>query len=52
MYLIRKLVTKDKNRLINDEFNLDLTYITPWLIAMSFPSSGIESFYRNPISEV
>ena len=34
------------------DVNLDLTYITPNIIAMSYPSSGIEAMYRNRIEEV
>ena len=35
-----------------DGFDLDLTYVTENVIAMSFPSSGSQSMYRNPIGEV
>uniref|UniRef100_A0A8L0DVF0 Phosphatidylinositol-3,4,5-trisphosphate 3-phosphatase n=1 Tax=Oncorhynchus mykiss TaxID=8022 RepID=A0A8L0DVF0_ONCMY len=33
-------------------FDLDLTYVTDRVIAMSFPSSGKQALYRNPIREV
>ena len=33
-------------------FDLDLSYITPSLIAMSVPSSGGTALYRNPMPEV
>lgn len=52
MDYIRELLSGNKQRLKNDEYNLDLTYITPRIIAMSYPASGIESFYRNPIGQV
>ncbi|CAG0903994.1 unnamed protein product [Cyprideis torosa] len=35
-----------------DGFDLDLTYVTPRVIAMSYPSSGKMRFYRNNINEV
>uniref|UniRef100_F7AUS6 Phosphatidylinositol 3,4,5-trisphosphate 3-phosphatase TPTE2-like n=1 Tax=Monodelphis domestica TaxID=13616 RepID=F7AUS6_MONDO len=49
---IRKMVSENKRRYKKDGFDLDLTYVTDNVIAMSFPSSGRESFYRNPIKEV
>ncbi|XP_028638703.1 phosphatidylinositol 3,4,5-trisphosphate 3-phosphatase TPTE2-like [Grammomys surdaster] len=50
--LTRQLVSGNKRRYRKDGFDLDLTYVTERIIAMSFPSSGRESFYRNPIKEV
>ncbi|XP_042541443.1 phosphatidylinositol 3,4,5-trisphosphate 3-phosphatase TPTE2-like [Dipodomys spectabilis] len=47
--VIRRLVSGNKGRYEKDGFDLDLTYITERLIAMSFPSSGKHSFYRNPM---
>uniref|UniRef100_A0A803TCN1 Phosphatase tensin-type domain-containing protein n=1 Tax=Anolis carolinensis TaxID=28377 RepID=A0A803TCN1_ANOCA len=35
-----------------DGFDLDLTYVTARIIAISFPSSGQQAFYRNPIKAV
>ena len=49
---IRDKVSQDKKRFIDSNFNLDLTYITPWIVAMSFPASGFEKTYRNDIEEV
>lgn len=49
---IRKLVSGNRRRFTEDKINLDLTYITPQIIAMSYPSQGIESMYRNPIDRV
>ncbi|XP_068720125.1 phosphatidylinositol 3,4,5-trisphosphate 3-phosphatase TPTE2-like [Montipora capricornis] len=48
----RRMVSQNKRRYRNDGFDLDLTYITERVIAMSFPSSGKHKLYRNPISEV
>jgi phosphatidylinositol-3,4,5-trisphosphate 3-phosphatase/dual-specificity protein phosphatase PTEN len=52
--VVRKLVSKKKKRFVDEKngFNLDLTYITPRIIAMGFPSTGIEAVYRNPMPEV
>eukprot|EP01132_Coremiostelium_polycephalum_P001283 gene1283-1619_t len=50
---LRTAVSKDKNRFIDDNFNLDLTYITNRIIAMGFPSyDPLESTFRNTRSEV
>lgn len=48
----RHLVSQNKRRYQKDGFDLDLTYVTDRVIAMSFPSSGRMAMYRNPIKEV
>ncbi|XP_076800639.1 phosphatidylinositol 3,4,5-trisphosphate 3-phosphatase TPTE2-like [Clavelina lepadiformis] len=48
----RQTVSQNKRRYQKDGFDLDLTYVTDNVIAMSFPSSGMQSFFRNPIAEV
>eukprot|EP01103_Thecamoeba_quadrilineata_P002230 TRINITY_DN12222_c0_g1_i1.p1 TRINITY_DN12222_c0_g1~~TRINITY_DN12222_c0_g1_i1.p1 ORF type:complete len:635 (+),score=96.33 TRINITY_DN12222_c0_g1_i1:69-1973(+) len=49
---LRAAVSADKQRYKDGEFDLDLTYITDRLIAMSFPAEGVESTYRNWIDDV
>jgi len=47
MEALRMIVSGKKRRLITEEYNLDLSYITPRLIAMSFPGEGLEKLFRN-----
>lgn len=50
--LARHLVSGSKRRTQTGDFDLDLTYITPRMIALGLPASGLERLYRNPLSEV
>jgi protein-tyrosine phosphatase len=51
--ILRHLVSGSNRRFTQGtEFDLDLTYITPRMIAMGFPSVGIEANYRNPADKV
>ena len=52
MNIIRQKVSRSRKRFVDEEYNLDLTYITPQIIATSYPSTGIEASYRNPAAEV
>lgn len=52
MNFLREMVSKNKVRFKDEDYNLDLTYITPRIIAMSFPALGFESMYRNKIKDV
>lgn len=54
-YLRKKVAGKHKIRLEEEGFNLDMTYITPRIIAMSFPASvksGFQFLYRNRVDHV
>lgn len=52
MDLMRTLVSGEKNRFQDRKYNLDLTYITPRIIAMAYPAEGFEKLYRNDINTV
>ncbi len=52
MNLIRSIVSGSRKRYKQHGYDLDLTYITERIIAMSFPASGLESTYRNHIKSV
>jgi len=49
---IRGKVSKKKLRFLQDGFDLDLSYITPRLLAMGYPSDGLEGQYRNNVRDV
>jgi len=49
---IRGAVSKKKRRYQKNGFDLDLTYVTPRIIAMGFPSENVEAAFRNPMKEV
>lgn len=40
MNLLRKAVAGKKNRIIESDYNLDISYITPRILSMSFPGEG------------
>eukprot|EP00761_Pharyngomonas_kirbyi_P007368 gb/GECH01007378.1/.p1 GENE.gb/GECH01007378.1/~~gb/GECH01007378.1/.p1 ORF type:complete len:387 (+),score=99.92 gb/GECH01007378.1/:1-1161(+) len=52
MNLVRRKVSKNKRRHKQDDFDLDLTYITPQIVAMGFPSIKVEGLYRNKMADV
>ena len=50
--IMKRLVSKQKRRLQNEKFDLDMSYITERVIAMGFPSVGCETIYRNSLTDV
>lgn len=49
---IKYKVSQGRNRYVDEKYDLDLSYITPNIIAMGFPAEGLTSYYRNDINEV
>jgi len=49
---LRSIISGDKRRYTADGYNLDLTYITPRLIAMGLPGQGVSTLWRNRVEEV
>lgn len=49
---VRRVVSQTRRRTQEDGFDLDLTYITPTLVAMAFPGTGTTAFYRNRAKDV
>lgn len=49
---LRKIVSGKRKRFVDENYNLDVTYITDRVLAMSFPASGLETMYRNSMGDV
>jgi len=49
---VRQRISENKRRYQVDGYDLDLTYVTTNIIAMSFPSKGTKAVYRNKIDQV
>jgi len=52
MNYIREIVSGKKKRMKDAGYNLDLSYICPRIIGMSFPAEGLETTFRNNIKDV
>lgn len=50
--ILKYTVSRGRSRHVDHEFDLDLTYITDRIIAMSFPATGLETTYRNDLKDV
>lgn len=49
---IRNLVSKKRRRMLVAGYDLDMTYITDQVLAMSFPAEHMRAMYRNPLWQV
>ena len=52
MDYVRRKVSGQKKRYLKDGYDLDLSYITPRIVAMSLPGEGVHKVYRNSINSV
>ena len=50
--LFKRLVSKQKRRFQDSTFDLDMSYITEKVIAMGYPSTGMETLYRNSLADI
>ena len=50
--IMKRLVSKQKRRYQDENFDLDMSYITDRVIAMGYPSIGCETVYRNSLVDV
>ena len=49
---LKEIVSEGRIRMHRRNYDLDLVYITKRIIAMGYPATGCESFYRNSFSDV
>lgn len=49
---VRNLVSKQRRRLLVGGYDLDMSYITDRILAMSFPAERMRAVYRNPLWQV
>ncbi|XP_050227814.1 phosphatidylinositol 3,4,5-trisphosphate 3-phosphatase and protein-tyrosine-phosphatase PTEN1 [Mercurialis annua] len=49
---IRNLVSKHRRRMLVAGYDLDMSYITDKVLAMSFPAERMRAMYRNPLWQV
>ena len=49
---IKEMVSEGRIRMHKRNYDLDLVYITRRIIAMGYPATGCESFYRNSFADV
>ncbi|KAJ4826307.1 Phosphatidylinositol 3,4,5-trisphosphate 3-phosphatase and protein-tyrosine-phosphatase pten1 [Turnera subulata] len=49
---IRSLVSKHRRRMVVAGYDLDMSYITDNVLAMSFPAERMRAVYRNPLWQV
>lgn len=51
-FCIRNLVSKQRRRMLVGGYDLDMTYISDRILAMSFPAEHVRAVYRNPLWQV
>ncbi|KAG8659572.1 phosphatidylinositol 3,4,5-trisphosphate 3-phosphatase and protein-tyrosine-phosphatase PTEN1 [Manihot esculenta] len=49
---LRSLVSKHRRRMLVAGYDLDMSYITDRVLAMSFPAERMRAMYRNPLWQV
>ena len=49
---IQSVVSQNRKRIELDDYNLDLSYVVPFVLAMGLPTSGLETVIRNNLKQV
>jgi hypothetical protein len=49
---LKSIVSRNRVRYQDSEFNLDLAHVTDKIIAMGLPAQGIHKVYRNDMNDV
>ena len=50
--IVKSMVSRNRLRYKDSDFNLDLSYITNRVIAMGYPGSGLAGLIRNSVGDV
>nr|XP_043606538.1 phosphatidylinositol 3,4,5-trisphosphate 3-phosphatase and protein-tyrosine-phosphatase PTEN1 [Erigeron canadensis] len=51
-FFVRRLVSQKRRRMLVGGYDLDMSYVTPCILAMSFPAERMKAIYRNPMWQV
>jgi len=50
--LVKRVISQNRKRYQDQDFDLDLTLVSQKSFAMGFPGEGMKTFYRNSLNDV